>query len=111
MSNECLVVQYPLSQMVPNSESQDQIETMAEAATEGEPVVTSLDTSSEEQQPIADTQTKKLYRNGRKHRRQRESGEAARRLRSNDQNVTTPSKKQLLPTNRLNVETLSSTRK
>ena len=76
---------------LPNSESQDQIETMAEAATEGEPVVTSLDTSSEEQQPIADTQTEEAVQEQAEAPAAENQGEAAPQVESNDQNVTTPS--------------------
>ena len=76
---------------LPNSESQDQIETMAEAATEGEPVVTSLDTSSEEQQTIADTQTEEAVQEQAEAPAAENQGEAAPQVESNDQNVTTPS--------------------
>lgn len=68
----------------------DQIETMAEpetqAAVTDEPMVTSLDASSEEQQPVADepagTAEEPVAEN---------QGEVAPQVESNDQNVATPS--------------------
>lgn len=68
----------------------DQIETMAEpetqAAVTDEPMVTSLDASSEEQQPVADEPAGTAEEPAAENQ-----GEVAPQVESNDQNVATPS--------------------